>query len=120
MAYQIRISPNALRASAERQLTVSATVDDATARLSNLVTVLNAAWDGSASTQALEDLRKIREDVADIAQGTAGNANKLKEIAQVFENLDEALGIGAVPIAGPVAEAVTRIVGKSIWQKNGD
>lgn len=89
MAYQIRISPNALRAAAERHLTVTAAVDEATARLSNLVTALNAAWDGGASNEALSTMREIREAIANISEGTAGHADKLKRIAEAFEALDE-------------------------------
>lgn len=92
MANMIRISPNALRAAAERHLTVTAAVDEATARLANLVTELNAAWDGGASNDALDNMREIREDIADIAKGTSGHADRLKRIAEAFEALDESSG----------------------------
>lgn len=116
MAYQIRISPNALRASAERALTVTAAVDDATAVISQLVTELNAAWDGGASQQALEDLRRIRENIADIGQGTNGTAQKLKEVAEVFEKLDDAIaGPVAVPMHPQIINMVGAIMKKPIW-----
>lgn len=114
MANVIRISPNALRASADRHMTVTATVDEATARISNLVNELNAAWDGGASNEALETLRSIREDIADIGQGTSGSANRLKSIAEAFEALDESgnggIGGAIIGVVEPILAKVSKLI----------
>lgn len=89
MAIQIRISPDAMRASATRQKSIAQKVYEINDRMGNLSSQLNAAWDGGASVQALGNLAELRDSAKDAAQFLDAGAEKLMNIAQAFEALDD-------------------------------
>ena len=88
MAFQIRISPEVLRAAAERERAVADAVSNARERLGNMYSDLNAAWDGGASDMALNALKTLREGANQIGEGVNEGAEKLNSIAAAFEALD--------------------------------
>ena len=97
MAIQIRVSPDGLRAAAERQRTIANMVQEINGRMGNLSSALNAAWDGSASQQALGAMVELRDATQAIAECIESGATKLNDLAQAFEFLDEGKS-GAIPI----------------------
>lgn len=97
MAFQIRITPAALHAAAQRQRTVAETVAETSGILTSLAAELGEAWEGSASIQALNALDELRSVAGNIGDGAGNSAERLMGVAQAFEALDE---------GGPVSVAV--------------
>lgn len=119
MAIQIRISPDAMRASAARQKSIAQKVFEINDRMGALSSKLNAAWDGGASVQALGNLAELRDSTKDAANFIDTGSDKLNAIAQAFETLDEggAPVIVALDIANfPMLRGVINIITE--WMLN--
>lgn len=102
MAGQIRITPDALYAAAQRNHTVAETIVETTEHFSALLSQLNAAWDGSASIPVLNAMEDLRSMTKNIADGTFKASDKLREVASAFESCDE--GGGFRGVAGILAD----------------
>lgn len=98
MAFQIRISPEVLRAAADRHRAVADAVSNAREKLGNMYSDLNAAWDGGASNMALNTLQQFRDAAAQLGEGTNEGAEKLSSIAAAFEALDNEGAIAPIAI----------------------
>lgn len=97
MAFQIRITPAALHAAAQRQRTVVETVAETSGILSSLAIELGEAWEGSASILAMNALDELRNAAGNIGDSTGSSAERLTSVAQAFEAMDD---------GNPVAVAV--------------
>lgn len=109
MAFQIRISPDALRAAAERQKSVLSTIDETKSKMTAMISMLNQAWDGGASSQAIGTLEELRNLAGNLGEGANGGANKLESIAQAFEALDD--GEDSPFVAVRFDDRITQLVG---------
>lgn len=109
MAFQIRVSPNALRESADRQRAISASLQELSSRMGALSTALNAAWDGGASIQALGAFAELRDATNAAADYVEDGASKLNAFAQAVESLDDGKPT-IVPIARMDIGAITNLL----------
>lgn len=88
MAYQIRVSPNALREASARQREIGAQVSDIGQDVAALTRWLDGAWDGNASQQAVASLQYLRVALNQIGEYIQNGASQLGEIANCFETAD--------------------------------
>lgn len=102
MAGMIRISPDALRAAAERYMMVNATIEEAGARLKALASQLDASWDGGASRAALDKIQDLIVAVGDAAETSSGTSSMLKGVAQAFESFDAGNSSVIAPWSGVI------------------
>ena len=96
MAYQIRVSPDALRAAAVHQREISARVSDIRADVGALTKWLDGAWDGNASNQAIEGLFRLQRTLAEVAEVIDQRSELLRQMAQSFENAENCVIYRAV------------------------
>ncbi|MGM9603388.1 MAG: WXG100 family type VII secretion target [Faecousia sp.] len=85
----IRISPDALRAAAERQRNILSAVDETKTKMTSMTSELDQAWNGGASVQAIHTLQDLRKAADSIFDGLQDGASMLDGIAQAFEALDD-------------------------------
>lgn len=88
MAYQIRISPDALRVAAKRQHEVGDAVMHTYAMMDEVRELLAESWEGIASNQAMAALEEIRVAARKVSDGVREDAGKLEDIASAFEAVD--------------------------------
>lgn len=111
MAFQIRISPEVLRAAAERERAVAEAVISAKEKLGSMYSDLNAAWDGGASNMALNSLQTLRDGASQIADGVGDGAEKLNGIAAAFEALDNEGTLPGIAVMRPLDGALRILPG---------
>lgn len=88
MAFQIRISPDGVRAVSQHQYTIAEEASNAASKLSGLTAELGDAWDGGASGQVIASLHEICKIAENIIDGVRCSAEKLTGVAQAFETFD--------------------------------
>lgn len=88
MAFQIRISPAAVRAAAQRNHAIAEIIENTASELSALAAELGDSWDGGASIQTIDSLQEIRAAVGRVADGVHDSAEMLNGVAEAFESLD--------------------------------
>lgn len=89
MSFQIRITPAALYAAAERQKAIVNKISENTDLLSKLSSELESCWEGSTSIQALDSLGQIRREAKSLEEFAARSAERLTYVARAFESIDE-------------------------------
>lgn len=92
MAFQIRVSPDALRQSAEEILAVLNESEDFEQQINMASTQLEEAWTGPAGTNAVNLLRRLGEPLVRGKEALNEGANMLRAIAQRFEEIDNGEG----------------------------
>lgn len=102
----ILISPDALRAAAERQRTIVDNVDETIGRITSMTSELDEAWDGGASVQAVEVLQGLRISANGIRDGLQDGVSMLGGLAEAFEALDD----GGLPLAVSVRFDSTKVL----------
>lgn len=89
MAFQIRISPVAVRIVAQRHRAIAESIENTASEFSALVSELEDSWDGGASFQAIESLQNIRAAAGRVANGVSDSADMLTGVARAFESVDD-------------------------------
>ena len=89
MANMIKISPEVLRAAAGKQETAAAQMEDLCIKLKVLTSNLEAAWQGNSGEEAANGLAELYDSTKKASRAVEASANKLKQIASLFEAVDE-------------------------------
>ena len=88
MAFQIRITPGAVRAAAQEYHRLSEVTEETTVRLSALSAELADGWEGGSSRQVLDAFQELRTISKHISHALEGSTFKLQHTADAFEALD--------------------------------
>lgn len=88
MAYQIRISPDALRSAASKYSSLGSEIAQTVQEQDNLFVMLNNAWDGGASLRAETSLISIRDTTKQFSNEMLRCERILNSIASAFESAD--------------------------------
>lgn len=92
MGFQIRVTPDALRAAAEQVRTIAAATTGAVDSGSSIAVALSDAWEGKGGEAMISQLEELRVSATKVADGATESASVLEQVATAFENADRGEG----------------------------